>query len=315
MGFKKASKKQSKLRCAVFGPSGAGKTYTSLRIAKGMGGSIGAIDTEHGAMSKYADRFEFDVLELKDKSIDGYIGAINDAASAGFDNLIIDSLSHGWQELMEAVDKLAKTKYKGNTWSAWSDGTPQQKKLIEAILTYPGHIFATMRSKTDWTTEKTRDGKNRPVRLGLAPEQGKGIEYEFDMLFEIDADHMCTIIKDRTGKFQDKIIEKPGEEFGEELYAWLNEGEAAKVETELPEDNTATDDTSSTSNYIEYEVGSKTRFIVSEDEALAGDLDKAYDFLGEDKFWGVVTKTGWKHLDILDQIASQTLLVELRKAL
>lgn len=63
------------------------------------------------------------------------------------------------------------------------------------------------------------------MRVGLAPEQGKGIEYEFDMLMEISPEHRVHVIKDRTGKFQDRIIETPGEDFGMEIMAWLNEGE------------------------------------------------------------------------------------------
>lgn len=224
LAFKKATKTQAKLRAALFGPSGSGKTFTALRIATGMGKPIALIDTERGSASKYADRFEFDVLELADKTIGGYVDAITAAANAGYPVLIIDSLSHGWQELLTEVDQLAKAKYRGNTWSAWSDGTPKQRKLVDAILNYPGHVLATMRSKTEWSEEKDDKGKTRPVRVGLAPEQGKGIEYEFDMLMEIGTDHFATIIKDRTGKYQDKIIEKPGEPFGRGLIAWLNEG-------------------------------------------------------------------------------------------
>lgn len=232
MNFQKASKKEAKLRCAIFGPSGAGKTFTALRIATGMGGNIAVIDTERGSASKYADRFEFDVMELGSPQIDNYVEGIMLAGKAVYDILIIDSLSHGWQELLEEIDRLAKTKYKGNTWSAWSDGTPHQKKLINAILSYPGHIIATMRSKTEWTIAEN-NGKRTPQRVGLAPEQGKGIEYEFDLLMEMSPDHICSILKDRTGMFQDKMIEKPGEDFGKELIDWLSDG--AKVEPKKPE--------------------------------------------------------------------------------
>ncbi|HSW63815.1 MAG TPA: ATP-binding protein [Dissulfurispiraceae bacterium] len=221
--FRKATKEQSKLRLAIFGPSGAGKTYTALRIATGMTGPIALIDTERGSASKYADRFTFDVLDLENKSINGYIEGIRAAGSAGYQVLIIDSLSHAWQELLDEVEKLAKSKYKGNTWSAWSEGTPKQRTLVDAILSFPGHIIGTMRSKTEWTTES--DGnKSKPVRVGLAPEQGKGIEYEFDMLIEMSVDHIANVIKDRTGKYQDKLMDKPGESFGKELAAWLLDG-------------------------------------------------------------------------------------------
>lgn len=225
-GFKKATKAAAKLRAAFFGPSGAGKTFSALRVATGLGGPIAVIDTERGSASKYSDRFAFDVLDLEDQSIEGYVSAISMAADGGYRVLVIDSLSHGWQDLTAEVEKLAKAKYRGNTWSAWSEGTPLQRRLVNAILGFPGHIIATMRSKTEWTTVDS-NGKKTPQRVGLAPEQGKGIEYEFDLLVEISVEHIGQVIKDRTGKFQDKLIDKPGEQFGQQLAAWLADGEPA----------------------------------------------------------------------------------------
>jgi hypothetical protein len=224
MSFKKATKAKSKLRAAMYGPSGAGKTYTALSIASGMGKKIALIDSERGSASKYADRFDFDVVDLEKNTVDEYCEFIDEAAKAGYEVLIIDSMSHAWETLCDEVQLIADAKYKGNYWAAWSEGTPMQKKLVNALVSYPGHIIATMRSKTEWQTGGGEGSKSRPVRVGLAPEQGKGIEYEFDILFEITPEHIATIIKDRTGKFQDMIKEKPGKEFGEELVAWLNEG-------------------------------------------------------------------------------------------
>lgn len=245
LAFKKATKSQAKLRAAVFGPSGAGKTFTTLRLAAGLGGPIAVIDTERGSASKYADRFQFDVLELPGKTIDLYCEAIRAAAGAGYQVLIIDSLTHAWQELLVKIDQLARAKYKGNTWSAWSEGTPEQRKLVDAILGYPGHVLVTMRSKTEWAEEKDDRGRMKPVRVGMAPEQGKGIEYEFDLLLELNTDHIGTVIKDRSGKFQDRMVEKPGEDLGRELAAWLSDGapavqaEPAKAEPAKPEPSKA----------------------------------------------------------------------------
>lgn len=224
MGFQKAVKSKSKLRCALFGPSGAGKTYSALSIAKGIGGKVAVIDSERGSASKYADKFDFDVVDLEKKSIDEYVQFIAEAGEAGYSVLIIDSLTHAWQDLLEEVEKLANAKYRGNTWSAWSEGTPKQRALVNAILSCPCHIMATMRSKTEWQTTQDDRGKSRPVRVGLAPEQGKGIEYEFDMLLELSTEHIANVIKDRTGMFQDKLLTKPGVEFGKELVEWLNTG-------------------------------------------------------------------------------------------
>jgi len=226
MEFRKATKEQSKLRLALFGPSGSGKTFTALRLATGMGGKIAVIDTERGSASKYADRFSFDVLELGngDRNTEGYIAAIEAAQQAGYDILIVDSITHAWKELLADVDRMAST-FGGNKWAAWSKGTPKQTAFVDAILDYDGHIIATMRSKTAWDTSKDSRGKTQPVRVGLEPVQGKGIEYEFDLLGEMSTDHVLSILKDRTGEFQDRIIEEPGEDMGKELMEWLSSGE------------------------------------------------------------------------------------------
>lgn len=230
--FTKATKEQAKLRLAIFGPSGSGKTYTALRLATGIGGGIAFIDTERGSASKYADRFEFDVLELPKKDIDTYCAAIR--AADGYAVLIIDSLTHAWHELLDEVEKLARAKYRGNTWSAWSEGTPRQRQLVDTILNFNGHIIATMRTKTEWTTT-TEGGKSKPVRVGLAPEQGKGIEYEFDLLMELTVDHIASVIKDRTGRYQDQTISLPGEDLGRELSEWLGTGAPPKERKVAPE--------------------------------------------------------------------------------
>ena len=198
--------------------------FPSHDISKGfqnvIQSPIALIDTERGSASKYADKFDFDVLELEKKNITNYIDAIKEAQKAQYKILVIDSLSHAWQELLEEIDHIAQTKFKGNTWSAWSQGTPKQRSLIDAILNFDGHIIASMRAKTEWETNENK----KLIRVGTSPEQGKGIEYEFDFLIEITTDHIATIIKDRSGKFQDRIIKNPDESFGSELIEWLNEG-------------------------------------------------------------------------------------------
>jgi hypothetical protein len=221
--FQKAIKAKCKARVALYGPSGSGKTFTALRMATGMGGAIALIDTEYGSASKYADRFEFDTLTLEHATIDNLCQAITDAH--GYGVLVIDSMSHAWQELIQEVEQLAKRKYRGNTFSAWAEGTPKQKRLVRALLSFPGHVIATMRVKTEWVEQEDR-GKTKYVRQGLNPEQGKGIEYEFDLLVSMSVDHVGTVEKDRSGKYQDQIIEKPGEAFGKALADWLNDGVA-----------------------------------------------------------------------------------------
>lgn len=227
MAFKKATKKNAKLRLALFGVSGSGKTFSALRIATGLAGKngkIALIDTERHSASKYADRFNFDVSELEKPTINNVRMQIEQAK--GYDVLIIDSLTHAWLELLQEVEQIARTKFGGNTWSAWSEGTPKQMSLINAILDFDGHVIVTMRAETNWTVTTNDKGKVVPIRIGEAPKQGKGIEYEFDMLMQLSQDHNALVLKDRTGKYQDECIEMPDEKFGEDLAHWLSEGAA-----------------------------------------------------------------------------------------
>jgi hypothetical protein len=189
-----------------------------------MGGPVALIDSEHGSAALYADRFGFDTVELMEFQIENYIEALNAAAEARYPVVIIDSTSHAWDALVERVERIATHKFGGNTFRAWGEGTPLQKKLIEAMLNYPGHLIVTCRSKTEYSVDRSEKGTVTIKKVGTAAVQRQGFEYEFTMAMTMDANHWGMVTKDRTGKFQDKAIEKPGAKFGKELVAWLNEG-------------------------------------------------------------------------------------------
>lgn len=239
----KATKTKSLLRGAIFGPAGSGKTLTSLLIARGFienapGKRIGVIDTERRA-EKYSGQVEhlkrdidFDIIDIADEpTIPHYIEALELFASTGQHGfVIIDSSTHAWEFLKDEVSKIAKARYKGNEWAAWSEGTPMQRKFIETLTLYPLHIIWTMRSATEWKTSDS-NGKSQPIRVGLKPEQGKNIEYEADFLLEMTTDHICTVLKDTSGKFQDRIIPMPDETFGRAMSDWLNTGIDAPLRT------------------------------------------------------------------------------------
>lgn len=221
--FKKAERKQARLRLALAGPSGSGKTYSALQMAMGLGSKIAVIDTEHGSASLYADAAEFDVMELHAPyTPERYVEAIQAAEAAGYDVLIIDSYSHEWTGpggCLEINDETAKARFKGNTWSAWSETTPRHRKLTDKILTSPLHIICTMRSKTE-----TVQGEGKKiVKLGLKSEQRDGTDYEFTVVLDVTHDgHYAVASKDRTRLFQHPEVITP--ETGRKLLAWLNDG-------------------------------------------------------------------------------------------
>lgn len=238
--FTKAERKQSKLRLAFVGPSGSGKTYSSLLLAKGLSTSIALFDTESGSGSLYADLVDYDICQLRPPfTPEAYIEAIKAAEDAGYGTIIIDSLSHAWAGpggILEFVDRA--TQSLKNNFAAWREASPKHNSLVDALLQSKSHIIATMRSKTAWEVQKDeRTGKTRPVKIGLAPVQRDGLEYEFTSVLDLETErHIASSSKDRTGLFDGRYF-VPGTETGEELRLWL-EGNSG---------NDRTDDTENTS--------------------------------------------------------------------
>lgn len=224
MDFRKATREKAKARLCFIGPSGSGKTYSALAIAKHLGKKIALIDTEHGSASKYSE-FGFDVLELTNFSARNYIMAIKEAENAGYDILIIDSLSHAWVGkggILEMVDN-ESTKAGGNKFAGWKKPTALHNELINTMIASKLHLLVTMRSKTEYVVEQV-NGKNVPRKVGMGAIQRDGIEYEFDVVGEMTQDNTYIISKTRCPELNEMSFNKPGEEFAKTYKTWLNTG-------------------------------------------------------------------------------------------
>ena len=239
--FAPATKKKSRLRFDIEGPPGSGKTYTALAVGTGLlspGGKIAFIDTERGSASKYAGQFEFDVLELDEYAPARYVEAIAAADAAGYEVIIVDSLSHAWNAkggALEMADKIAKRSSSGNSFNAWKDVTPEQNKMVDAILQSKAHVIVTMRVKTDYVIEKDeRTGKNTPKKVGLAAVQREGMDYEFDVVGRMDHTHSMLITKTRCSAIADAFIEAPGAQLAQVLKTWLTDGVDAPEPMRMP---------------------------------------------------------------------------------
>jgi len=224
--FRKAVKHGAKLRLAVCGPSGSGKTYTLLRLATELGGPTAVVDTERGSASKYADIFDFDVLELDSYDPRRLVEMIDAAAKSGYRVLCIDSLSHFWMGKdgeLEQVDRIAKRSQSNNGFAAWKQVTPLHNELVDKIIGAPLHVLASLRAKTEWVLERDeKTGKTSPRKVGLAPVMRDGIEYEFDVCGEMDQENTLIITKSRCPKLTGGVFSKPGKEVAEVLKEWLD---------------------------------------------------------------------------------------------
>lgn len=244
--FSKATKTKTRLRMALLGGPGDGKTYSALRFAAALAkqieatanrkAKIAAISTEFGAIEKYLGEnpddipFEFDTCNLPNTAPTSYTHAIQQAAREGYDILIIDSLSHAWagkDGALAMVDNAAKDPKK-NQFTAWKDVTPMQNALIEAINQSPIHVIATMRLKMEFAleeyTNERGEKKSSPKRMGLAPVQRSGMEYEFDIVCEFDNAHLMKVTKSRCPAVDGQAIPKPGAAFIGPIWDWLQDG-------------------------------------------------------------------------------------------
>ncbi len=253
--FQAASRKKTKLRMAIDGPAGSGKSFTALRFAFALGKKIAVIDTEAGSISKYQGDspdgipWNFDVVEFHRFSPLDYVEAIRSAAQGGYDVLVIDSLSHAWAGKGGALEQVDSAKAKGSKggsdFFAWREVTPQHNELVESMIRAPMHVIATMRTKMEHVPEKDESGRTVIRKVGMAPVQRNGMEYEFDIVADMDWDHRMVISKSRCSAVADAIVMKPTAEFILPVKHWLESGaevpqeviDAARISYQQPAAN------------------------------------------------------------------------------
>ena len=223
MQLRQSERRQAKIKIGLQGCAGGGKTYSSLLLAKGMTNGdlskVAIIDTENGSADLYAHLGNYNVLSLPPPfTPENYIKAIDMCVDAGMEVIILDSISHCWDELLDFHSKLA-----GNSFTNWAKVTPRQKAFTDKILQCKAHVIATMRTKQDYVLNQ-KDGKYVPEKVGLKAVQRDGLDYEFTLVFDVDIKHFVVSSKDRTGLFMGKPDFTISENTGKEILNWCNTG-------------------------------------------------------------------------------------------
>jgi energy-coupling factor transporter ATP-binding protein EcfA2 len=248
MGFAKAIKRDAKGRVAFVGPSGSGKSYTMLMLARtlaGPTGKIAAIDTEHGSLSKYADLFEFDCDEPSITSVDYFLKQLDAAERGGYAVFCCDSLSHFWigpGGALEFVDEKNKASGNRDTFSGWKAFRPHERAMVDRMIASPCHIIVTMRTQTEYVEEINERGKKVRRKIGLKPIQRDGLEYEFDLVGSMDEDNTLVVDKTRvmlangTAPYTGKAFAKPTAKDFAPFIEWLKgtKTDTANRSTEQP---------------------------------------------------------------------------------
>jgi hypothetical protein len=223
--FRPAAKEAVKARIALHGPSGSGKTFTALTLATNLADKVAAIDTERGRMKEHQRRFRFDHFSPEKFDPRDLTKLLAQAANYGYGAIVIDSFSHYWMGTGGALEFVDAHEGKsGGKFSAgWKEYRPIENAMLDAVLAYPGHVIVTMRVKTAYTVE-TVNGKAKPTKVGLKPEQREGVEYEFSIVGELDRNHIMTVTKSTCEDLQDAEIPKPGVETAAIIAEWCSDG-------------------------------------------------------------------------------------------
>ncbi|MDH6279489.1 ATP-binding protein [Prescottella agglutinans] len=224
--FKPATKAASKARIALCGPSGSGKTYTALALASSLSDRVAVIDTERGSASKYVgiNGWQFDTVTPDRYSPLSLVETLGVAAGVGFGVVVIDSLSHYWMGTDGMLEQVDRRSGSNKFTSGWKEVGPEEKRMIDAILTYPGHVVATLRTKTEYVIQENERGKKEPKKVGTKPIQRDGIEYEFDVIGDLDLDNRLSISKTRIPSLARAVIPEPGHELAQTIREWLDDG-------------------------------------------------------------------------------------------
>jgi hypothetical protein len=229
--FEPAVKAALKGRVALVGPSGSGKTWTGLTTASALaqGGRIAVIDTNRRQSLHYADLWKFDVAHMRTFHPDNLTSALGDCS--GYDAVMVDTWSSFWSGpdgMLEQVD-LASDGKPGSTFNnGWKTMRPAELRMMEAMMSFPGHLIVTIRTKTEWLVGQV-DGKLKPVKVGTKPEQRENLEYEFDLVANMDPQNALTVVKSHCPPLNNAVVAKPTEEFGFTFLQWLSNGARPKT--------------------------------------------------------------------------------------
>lgn len=223
MQLRQSERKKAKIKMALQGSAGSGKSMSALLLANGLTNGelskVAVIDSENGSADLYAHLGHYNVLTLKPPfTPENYIKAIEVCEQAGMEVIIIDSISQSWGELLDYHSSLA-----GNSFTNWAKVTPRQNAFIDKILQADAHIIATMRTKQDYVLNQ-KDGKFIPEKVGLKAVQRNDLDYEFTLVFDIDIKHFAVSSKDRTGLFMGKPEFIINSNTGKKILEWCNSG-------------------------------------------------------------------------------------------
>ena len=210
----KAVRSHVPLLVGLYGASGGGKTYSALRLAKGIqsvvGGDIYGIDTEQNRMLHYADYFDFKHVPFRAPfSSSAYGEVMRWTVAQGAKTVIVDSMSHehagedGYLEFHDAeLNRLCRDpedekERDRRNMQAWIKPSAARGKMIQTMLQLDANFIFCFRAK-----EKVKPLGGKIEELGFMPIAGEEVVYEMTV---------CCLLKPVAGGVPTWTSAMPGE--------------------------------------------------------------------------------------------------------
>jgi hypothetical protein len=256
--FRPAIRAHTPLIIGIAGPTKAGKTYSALRIARGLAGDkpVAMINAEGPRGHQYAEKFTYLAYDLTAPyRPDRYIEALQAARELKPGCVIVDSVSHchdgpggilEWHE--EILDQIAAKDYDKRqraTFAAWVKPKASENKLIYTLLEMQCPVVLAMRAKEKIKIVKGKD----PIDLGWQPIVGERIAFEtmFTLMLPPHSKGVPNLALSEMREPFDTMIpsDKPiDEHLGRELAKWAAGGmpkestpqSASEPQAEMPTD-------------------------------------------------------------------------------
>lgn len=191
MSLFKEIQRPTHLKAGIFGFAGSGKTYTSALIAIGLWKYTKAdkpvlfVDTETGSsyIKKLFDDAGVPIMGIKTRAFVTLMAGVKEAVSGG-NILLIDSVTHFWQEITRAY--LIKN---NKTRLSLRDFIPLKEEwsvFPTLYLNSPIHIIMAGRAGYEWGEEADDEGENKLVKTGTKMKVEGDFGYEPTLSIEME---------------------------------------------------------------------------------------------------------------------------------
>lgn len=255
--FERPDQSPARLRLALYGAAGSGKTWTALAMAQALGARelgprVALVDTEGGAAAKYADRFAFDMVTLSDRFSPGLVPElVRSAQEGGYDTLILDNFGAFWTgpgglfACMEQEVQRSRHNVHVDSFTVWQSVDAKCRKMVQAIRRAPMHVIVTLRARVEFDTlsapeaQAPQEGRLRLRKLGVPPTIRNSFHHEMDMEAALDGSHGLHICRSRCPGLEGQVVARPSTEPAGALARWIRGGGIPAEAWERTEHRTA----------------------------------------------------------------------------